>query len=293
METAVKKLTIIFGSEAKATDALEQELAGQVLSHELQTAMHDDQHLLNYVAQNILVCLPRPTIKLTLDEYKNFPLFHLTPEGEPEGAFILLDIGKACIGASFGDKETPVPPQSYRFAISPYSTMEVIEELIQQNMQIWQLLLATKEVVFDVEQGYVVRTKAGLDSDAVEDMVSYALVNFEAGDDVDHKIHICHDLMEFMTRNDISFWLEDVEWKTRRYKSHLQMVLSFWGPVGVQSTKEVKQHLLDIWWEHLYNGDQVPLKEAQILLCELDQQKHHKNWTIRLKAQGRDKNDRA
>ena len=205
------------------------------------------------------------TSEFKLKDSPRFPVYcKYDGQFEPQPAFIYLDVESASVTADYyGNIGGGCSPDVFhgrvlRFPINPLSINTQIAELIDENLGDFQKIINGSDIVWD-GNNYVGRFNE--EAQRLIDKFEMEQVLYTHSE-----IYFFDDLFEAM---DGEIWLSEkqtlIELATEIHESLCDD--QCWSD-ELDSPEDIAEELLNLWEEILYRGDDIPRREAKILLEE-------------------------
>ncbi len=265
-------LNLTAGSQQETANIISKEVGFNVSQTLISRNFNNVKHtFVNYAAKNIIEKLPSPKIILADDSL--FPLYCKYPDQfQPQPAYIELNLQDSTVYATYLSKmNCGVSSDVYdnitlRFNISCYLSNKQISDLINDNMYIFQFLMATHTVDYDNcnLKGFV---NSELDSDAINDLYNYWNASHFLNSEGDVSPYINESLKEWLgdyhdyyslkqgTFDDFCYALFSLNGEVQQYL-----------PLDITDVESLQNAYLDVLAEKLYDGDDLLKEQAQLLI---------------------------
>lgn len=266
-------LNLTAGSQQETADMLSKEVGFNISQVQVSRNLKNEKNtFINYAAKNIIDKLPAPKI-IPDDDYSKFPVYCKYPgQYEPQSAYIELNLENSTVYATYsseigcGVSSDVFNNITLRFSISCYLSNEQISDLINDNMYIFQFLMATHNVDYDNcnLKGFV---NDELDSEAINDLYNYW-----------HEIHFLNseDGVNPYIHESLEEWLGDFhdyyslnqgtfdDFCNELFNSNGEDHQYF--PLEITDVELLQNAYLDVLAEKLYNGNDLLKEQAQLLI---------------------------
>ena len=277
MVNYLKLLQLKLGSQEEVASSLSNgsclHFSQDSVCQSLENPKNDLFEMHNAAAKLIIAELPKPKLIIN-EEDEKFPLYHkYSGEFNPQPAYIELNLKNKTVYATYsseignGVSSDVFNAIVLRFKTSCYLPHEKISDLINDNMHVFQFLMATHNVDYDN-----CNLKSFVNSDLDEEAINllynewYETLFIEL-DDYETPT-ICDSLDEWLGDNPVHFTIS----QHGSFFDFCSDLLSLNGegqqymPLSITDVKSLQNAYLDVLAENLYNGCSLGADQAKLLI---------------------------